>query len=100
MHAARLPMRPNKEGEPMDIHEHQAKDLLKRFGMPVPDGGIAEHDYAVYRSTQSTGATYFNDADGNGRIEQISQTRLCSPAQATVYTNGDVTMCAASPASS
>ena len=25
----------------MDIHEHQAKDLLKRFGMPVPDGGIA-----------------------------------------------------------
>lgn len=66
----------------------------------VPDDGIAEHDYAVYRSTQSTGATYFNDADGNGRIEQISQTRLCSPAQATVYTNGDVTMCAASPASS
>lgn len=25
----------------MDIHEHQAKDVLKRFGMPVPDGGIA-----------------------------------------------------------
>ncbi|MFN7002253.1 MAG: malate--CoA ligase subunit beta [Roseinatronobacter sp.] len=25
----------------MDIHEHQAKDILKRFGVPVPDGGIA-----------------------------------------------------------
>jgi len=25
----------------MDIHEHQAKDVLRRFGMPVPDGGIA-----------------------------------------------------------
>ncbi len=25
----------------MDIHEHQAKDVLRRFGVPVPDGGIA-----------------------------------------------------------
>ncbi|TVQ02027.1 MAG: malate--CoA ligase subunit beta [Roseinatronobacter sp.] len=25
----------------MDIHEHQAKDVLRRFGMPVPQGGIA-----------------------------------------------------------
>ncbi|MGY6696162.1 MAG: malate--CoA ligase subunit beta [Roseinatronobacter sp.] len=25
----------------MDIHEHQAKDLLRHFGMPVPQGGIA-----------------------------------------------------------
>lgn len=25
----------------MDIHEHQAKDILKRLNVPVPDGGIA-----------------------------------------------------------
>ncbi|ATX65366.1 malate--CoA ligase subunit beta [Roseinatronobacter bogoriensis] len=25
----------------MDIHEHQAKDVLKKIGMPVPRGGIA-----------------------------------------------------------
>lgn len=25
----------------MDIHEHQAKDILKSFGVPVPGGGIA-----------------------------------------------------------
>ena len=25
----------------MDIHEHQAKDVLRAFGMPVPQGGIA-----------------------------------------------------------
>lgn len=25
----------------MDIHEHQAKDVLRRFGMPIPAGGIA-----------------------------------------------------------
>ncbi|WP_121742551.1 hypothetical protein [Natronorubrum halophilum] len=65
----------------------------------VPDGGAADHNYTVYRSTQSTGATYFNDADGNGRIKQISQDRLCSPDQATIYTNGDVTICADSSAS-
>jgi malate-CoA ligase subunit beta len=25
----------------MDIHEHQAKDVLRRFGVPVPNGGVA-----------------------------------------------------------
>jgi succinyl-CoA synthetase beta subunit len=25
----------------MDIHEHQAKDILKGFGVPVPKGGLA-----------------------------------------------------------
>jgi succinyl-CoA synthetase beta subunit len=25
----------------MDIHEHQAKDILARFGVPVPQGGVA-----------------------------------------------------------
>ena len=65
----------------------------------VPDDGVADHEYTVYRSTQSTDAVYFTDADGNGRIEQIDQPQLCRPDQATVYTNGDVTMCAAGPGS-
>jgi malate-CoA ligase subunit beta len=25
----------------MDIHEHQAKDILATFGVPVPKGGLA-----------------------------------------------------------
>jgi succinyl-CoA synthetase beta subunit len=25
----------------MNIHEYQAKDILRRFGVPVPDGGVA-----------------------------------------------------------
>ena len=25
----------------MNIHEHQAKDLLKKFGVPVPYGVVA-----------------------------------------------------------
>ncbi|QFU83049.1 hypothetical protein [Natronorubrum aibiense] len=86
--------------------DHPYQTLISRTGAypstttaTVPDDGTAEHDYVVYRSAQSTSATYFNNADGHGRIERISQSRLCGPTQATVYTNGDVTMCAASPAS-
>jgi malate-CoA ligase subunit beta len=36
----------------MDIHEHQAKDILARFGVPVPQGGVAfspEHAAMVAR---------------------------------------------------
>ena len=25
----------------MNIHEHQAKELLKKFGVPVPNGVVA-----------------------------------------------------------
>jgi succinyl-CoA synthetase beta subunit len=25
----------------MKIHEYQAKDILKRYGIPVPEGGVA-----------------------------------------------------------
>jgi succinyl-CoA synthetase beta subunit len=28
-------------GLPMNIHEYQAKDLLRRYGVPVPSGGLA-----------------------------------------------------------
>ncbi|WIV67614.1 hypothetical protein [Natrialbaceae archaeon AArc-T1-2] len=85
--------------------DHPYHTLITRTGAypstttaTVPDDGVAEHDYVVYRSTQSTDAVYFVDDDGNGRTEQISQERLCRPDQATVYTNGDVTMCTPSPA--
>lgn len=27
----------------MKIHEYQAKDILKKYGIPVPDGGVAEN---------------------------------------------------------
>ncbi|MXV64121.1 hypothetical protein GS429_19035 [Natronorubrum sp. JWXQ-INN-674] len=86
--------------------DHPYQTLLSRTGAypstttaTVPDDGVADHEYAVARSTQSTGGTYFTDADGNGRLEPVSQDRLCTPDQATVYTNGDVTMCTASAVS-
>jgi malate-CoA ligase subunit beta len=40
----------------MDIHEYQAKDLLARFGVPVPRGGVAySADQAVYVATELGG---------------------------------------------
>jgi succinyl-CoA synthetase beta subunit len=35
----------------MDIHEHQAKDILKGFGVPVPKGGLAySPEQAAYQA--------------------------------------------------
>jgi malate-CoA ligase subunit beta len=40
----------------MDIHEYQAKELLARFGVPVPRGGVAYNpDQAVYVATELGG---------------------------------------------
>ncbi|MDQ2051484.1 hypothetical protein RBH26_13450 [Natronolimnohabitans sp. A-GB9] len=85
--------------------DHPYQTLITRTGAypsttaaTVPDGGSADHEYTVYRSSASTEAVYFQNADGEGRIEQVSKDRLCGPDQATVYTNGDVTMCTPSPA--
>jgi malate-CoA ligase subunit beta len=40
----------------MDIHEYQAKELLARFGVPVPRGAIAfTADQAVYAATELGG---------------------------------------------
>jgi malate-CoA ligase subunit beta len=38
----------------MDIHEHQAKDILAGFGVPVPKGGLAySPEQAAYRARSS-----------------------------------------------
>lgn len=40
----------------MDIHEFQAKDLLRKFGVQVPRGGIAySPEQAVYRASELSG---------------------------------------------
>ena len=85
--------------------DHPYQTLFSRTGAypstdtaTVPEGGTADHDYVVYRTTAANEAVYFENADGQGRIEQATANRLCGPNQATVYTNGDVTMCTPSPA--
>jgi succinyl-CoA synthetase beta subunit len=43
----------------MDIHEHQAKDILARFGVPVPRGGLAfSPEQAAYRARELGGETW------------------------------------------
>ncbi|MDS0477607.1 hypothetical protein [Natrinema sp. 1APR25-10V2] len=84
--------------------DHPYQTLFSRTGAypstttaTVPPDGVANHSYTVYRSAQSNDATYVTDADGNARIARLSQSQLCRPGQATVYTNGDVTLCTPSP---
>ena len=40
----------------MDIHEYQAKELLSKFGVPIPRGGIAySPEQATYRAAEIGG---------------------------------------------
>ncbi|MFC4990355.1 DUF4396 domain-containing protein [Saliphagus infecundisoli] len=62
----------------------------------VPYDGAAEHPVTVHRSTDE-GATFYRNEDGRGEPRDVEHDRLCRPTQAVVYTNGDVSMCVASP---
>ncbi|KUO55486.1 MAG: succinyl-CoA synthetase subunit beta [Alphaproteobacteria bacterium BRH_c36] len=43
----------------MDIHEYQAKELLSKFGVPIPRGGLAySPEQATYRANEIGGATW------------------------------------------
>ena len=43
----------------MDIHEYQAKDILARFGVPVPRGGLAySPEQAGYRARELGGSAW------------------------------------------
>jgi malate-CoA ligase subunit beta len=43
----------------MDIHEYQAKELLSKFGVPIPRGGLAySPEQATYRATEIGGTKW------------------------------------------
>ena len=43
----------------MDIHEYQAKEILARFGVPVPRGGLAySPEQAGYRARDLGGSAW------------------------------------------
>ncbi|MDQ4117856.1 MAG: malate--CoA ligase subunit beta [Actinomycetota bacterium] len=43
----------------MDIHEYQAKELLARYGVPIPRGGLAySPEQASYRTTEIGGTAW------------------------------------------
>jgi malate-CoA ligase subunit beta len=63
----------------MDIHEYQAKQLLARFGVPVPRGGPAYNpDQAVYVASGLGGAHWAIKAQiHSGGRGQAGGVRLC-----------------------
>ena len=43
----------------MDIHEYQAKELLSKFGVPIPRGGLAySPEQAAYRASDIGGSAW------------------------------------------
>ncbi|MEM6481469.1 MAG: ATP-grasp domain-containing protein, partial [Pseudomonadota bacterium] len=63
----------------MDIHEYQAKDLLKRFGVAVPRGGIAySPEQAVYRASELSGEAWVVKAQiHSGARGKAGGVKLC-----------------------
>ncbi|MDQ4010370.1 MAG: malate--CoA ligase subunit beta [Actinomycetota bacterium] len=64
----------------MDIHEYQAKEILARFGVPVPRGGLAYNpEQASYRCTEIGGSAWMVKAQvhAGGRGE-AGGVRLCN----------------------
>ncbi|WP_372921048.1 malate--CoA ligase subunit beta [Roseovarius sp.] len=64
----------------MDIHEYQAKDLLKRFGVQVPRGGIAySPEQAVYRASELSGDKWVVKAQiHSGARGKAGGVRICA----------------------
>jgi malate-CoA ligase subunit beta len=63
----------------MDIHEYQAKELLARFGVPVPRGGLAySPEQAAYRAREIGGDRWVVKAQvhsgGRGKVGGV---KLC-----------------------
>jgi len=64
----------------MDIHEYQAKELLKRFGVDVPRGGIAySPEQAVYRCSELSGDKWVVKAQvHSGARGKAGGVRICT----------------------
>ncbi len=64
----------------MDIHEYQAKELLKRFGVQVPRGGIAySPEQAVYRASELSGDRWVVKAQiHSGARGKAGGVRICA----------------------
>jgi succinyl-CoA synthetase beta subunit len=63
----------------MDIHEYQAKDILRGFGVPVPRGGLAySPEQAGYRARELGGDAWVVKAQiHSGGRGQAGGVRLC-----------------------
>jgi malate-CoA ligase subunit beta len=64
----------------VDIHEYQAKEILTRFGVPVPRGGLAySPEQASYRCTEIGGSAWVVKAQVHtGGRGEAGGVRLCT----------------------
>jgi len=64
----------------MDIHEYQAKELLSKFGVPIPRGGLAySPEQATYRATEIGGHKWVVKAQiHSGARGKAGGIRVCS----------------------
>lgn len=75
----------------MDIHEHQAKEILKGFGVPVPRGGLAySPEQAAYRARELGGAAWVVKAQiHSGGRGEAGGVKLCkSEAEVAEFARG------------
>ena len=63
----------------MDIHEYQAKELLSKFGVPTPRGGLAySPEQAIYRATEIGGSKWVVKAQiHSGARGKAGGVKLC-----------------------
>ena len=67
-----------KEVQEMDIHEYQAKELLSKFGVPIPRGGLAySPEQATYRASELGGAVVVKAQIHSGARGKAGGIKVC-----------------------
>ena len=72
----------------MDIHEYQAKELLSKFGVPIPRGGVAySPEQATYRAAEIGGNKWVVKAQiHSGARGKAGGIKLCKNDEEIVLT--------------
>ncbi|MDS0282645.1 hypothetical protein [Haloarcula onubensis] len=84
--------------------DHPYQTLFTRTGSypadtaRINDTELVAHDVTVYRTEQTTSATYFLNRNDVGESRNVPEDRICRSNQAVLYTNADVELCVEPPA--
>ena len=68
----------------MDIHEYQAKELLSKFGVPIPRGGLAySPEQATYRAGELGGTVVVKAQIHSGARGKAGGIKVCKRSEST-----------------